>query len=111
MYQTKVLLDKLYSDTESFLDHAVKTWQNMPLNDFHKKANPESWSAAQCIEHLNMYGRYYIPALRKAIDLAENKGFQPNETYKSGWIGNYFYNLMLPVVKENSTNTEGVLVP
>lgn len=102
MYKTKVLLNEMYGETETFLEKAVKVWQNMPLERFHKKPNPEAWSAAQCLEHLNIYGRYYLPALEYAIETAEKKGFQATENYKSGWLGNYFYHQMLP-------NTEGVL--
>jgi hypothetical protein len=102
MYQTKILIDKLYSDTESFSEKAVKVWQNMPIESFHKKPNPTSWNAAQCLEHLNIYGRYYLPALEKAIITAEKKGYKANETYTSGWLGNYFHHQILP-------NTEGVI--
>jgi hypothetical protein len=102
MYQTKALLDKLYGETEAYLEKAVKEWQKMPLELFHKRPKPEAWSAAQCLEHLNIYGRYYLPALEKAIESAEKKGFQPTENYTSGWIGNYFYHQILP-------NTEGGL--
>ena len=102
MYKTKVLLDELYTQTEYFLEKAVQNWQNMPLDSFHKKPAPTAWSAAQCLEHLNIYGRYYLPALEKAIAKAEHNGYQSDDTFKSGWLGNYFYNLMLP-------NTEGVL--
>ena len=100
MYKTKILLDDLYAQTEQFLEKAVQKWQNMPTESFYKKPSPTAWSAAQCLEHLNFYGRYYIPALEKAIAKAEQKGYQPTENYASGWLGNYFYNLMLP-------NTEG----
>jgi DinB superfamily len=102
MYKTKVLLDSLHAQTEHFLEKAVQNWQNMPVEAFYKKPSPTAWSAAQCLEHLNIYGRYYLPALEKAIDKAVQKGYKPTENYKSGWLGNYFYRLMLP-------NTEGVL--
>lgn len=102
MYKTKILLDDLYTQTEQFLEKAVQNWQNMPLEVFYEKPSPTAWSAAQCFEHLNIYGRYYLPALEKAIETAENKGYKATENYKSGWLGNYFYHQMLP-------NTEGVL--
>ncbi|MBL7815063.1 MAG: DinB family protein [Saprospiraceae bacterium] len=102
MYVTKVLLDDLYAQTEQFLEKAVQKWQNMPIETLHKKPNPSAWSAAQCLEHLNIYGRYYLSAIEKAIETAEKNGYTANETFKSGWLGKYFYNLMLP-------NTEGVV--
>ncbi len=99
MYQTTILLDNLYQKTESFLDKAVRDWQLLPAEQLNKQPAPNAWSAAQCLEHLNVYGRYYLPELEKAIEKAE-KPAAP--TFKSGWLGDYFYRLMLP-------NTEGGL--
>jgi hypothetical protein len=99
MYQTTVLLDNLYQKTESFLEEAIREWQLLPAEQLNKQPAPNAWSAAQCLEHLNVYGRYYLPALKKAINNAKKP---PSPTYKSGWLGDYFYHLMLP-------NTEGAL--
>jgi DinB superfamily len=99
MYQTTVLLDNLYQKTESFLENAIREWQLLPAEQFNRQPAPNAWSAAQCLEHLNVYGRYYLPELKKAIGKAAK---QPTATYKSGWLGDYFYRLMLP-------NTEGGL--
>jgi hypothetical protein len=99
MYQTTVLLDNLYQTTEGFLEKAIREWQSLPSEQLNKQPAPNAWSAAQCLEHLNVYGRYYLPALKKAINNAEK---QPTQTFKSGWLGDYFYRLMLP-------NTEGSL--
>jgi DinB superfamily len=99
MYQTTVLLDNLYQKTESFLEKAIREWQSLSAEQLNRQPAPNAWSAAQCLEHLNVYGRYYLPTLKKAINKAEKP---PTPTYKSGWLGDYFYHLMLP-------NTEGVL--
>jgi hypothetical protein len=99
MYQTTVLLDNLYQKTESFLEKAIREWQLLPAEQLNRQPALNAWSAAQCLEHLNVYGRYYLPELKKAINNAEK---QPTPTFKSGWLGDYFYRLMLP-------NTEGTL--
>jgi DinB superfamily len=99
MYQTTVLLDNLYQKTEFVLEKAIRDWQSLPSDQFNRQPAPNAWSAAQCLEHLNVYGRYYLPELKKAIGKAKK---QPTPTFKSGWLGDYFYRLMLP-------NTEGVL--
>jgi hypothetical protein len=99
MYQTTVLLDNLYQKTEAFLDKAISEWQSMPAEQLNRQPSPTAWSAAQCLEHLNIYGRYYLPTIEKAIEKAQKPAAS---TFKSGWLGDYFYRLMLP-------NTEGVL--
>ena len=101
MYTTSILIDNLYRDTEGYLETAIHTWQNLPTEVLMKQPSPTSWSASQCLEHLNIYGEYYLPAIEKAILKAQAEGSVPSEMFKSGWLGDYFYRLMLP-------NTEGV---
>ncbi|CAL1521369.1 DinB family protein [Chitinophaga sp. MM2321] len=57
---------------------------------------PGKWSAIQCLEHLNTYGRYYLPALEKAISTAELQGSKPTAYFHSSWLGAYFTRLMQP---------------
>lgn len=54
---------------------------------------PGKWSVVQVIEHLNTYGRYYLPRIKKAI-VESSAGYEPS--YKPGFLGNYFANSMLP---------------
>lgn len=96
MYNTNELLDKLYADTEQLLTIAVKNWQNLTAQKLSQKPHAQAWSAAQCVEHLNLYGRYYLPAIEAAIAQAEKKQYTCSPTFQSGWLGNYFYNMMLP---------------
>jgi DinB superfamily len=63
-----------------------------------KKPGTNQWSAAQCLQHLNVYSEYYIPEVRKAvINLQQN----PSVEFKSGWLGNYFTDLMKPNAQGN----------
>jgi hypothetical protein len=50
------------------------------------------WSVIQILEHLNSYGRYYLPAIEKSLRL--NK--PPKENFTPGWFGNYFTKIMKP---------------
>jgi DinB superfamily len=99
MYQTTVLLDTLYQRTERFLEKAIRDWQLLPAEQLNRQPAPNAWSAAQCLEHLNVYGRHYLPEIEKALEKGEKTAAK---TFKSGWLGDYFYRLMLP-------NTEGSL--
>jgi DinB superfamily len=100
MYETQILIDSLYQQTEKHLYKAVKEWQMLPATVFEKQTQNGGWSAAQCLEHLNFYGQHYLPAIENAIEQSLKKGHKPANTFKSGWLGDYFYRLMLP-------NTEG----
>lgn len=58
------------------------------------KQNAESWSVLECLEHLNLYGDYYLPAIEKALLSA--KEFNNDYDFNSGLLGNYFAKSMLP---------------
>ena len=93
-YVSKTLLDGLYAQTESHITKAVTGWQQMPTEFFTAQPGPGKWSAVQCLEHLNSYGRYYLPAMEKAIGKEDQQA--DHACFKSGLLGNYFYKLMLP---------------
>jgi len=93
-YLSKTLLDDLYTQTENYLNRTITTWQQVPEGVFNQPPAPGSWSAVECLEHLNSYGRYYLPAIEQAINNHQATAF--SFYFKSGLLGNYFYKLMLP---------------
>lgn len=93
-YLSTQLLDGLYAQTEASISKAISEWQLLSNSILTSQPGPGKWSASQCLQHLNSYGRYYLPAIEKAIARpARNK---PSLYFKSGWLGNYFYKMMLP---------------
>ena len=93
-YQSKTLLEGLYAQTETNISKAISEWQLLSNSRMTAQPAPGAWSASQCLEHLNSYGRYYLPAIEKAIVKAAGKRAVPD--FNSSWLGNYFYKLMLP---------------
>lgn len=67
--------------------------RRQPLEVLNKKADSVSWSALECIEHLNLYGDFYLPEIENRImsatKIKEGK-------FKSGVWGGYFVRLMKP---------------
>ena len=95
-HQSAQLLESLHRQTESFLQKAISEWQMLPPEIL--SAQPAGqWSAAQCLEHLNIYGRYYLPAIEKAIREKKRKGGRPADLFRPGWLGDYFAKLMRPL--------------
>lgn len=99
--QSEKLINDLIEITQSHLDFVekLKIKSDSELN-FRK--SPESWSPLECLEHLNLYGNFYIPEIRRKIDSAH---VNPQEVFTSGWLGNYFANSMLPKEKLNKMKT------
>lgn len=93
-YLSATLIEGLHDQTEKHISKAIMEWQQLPNAQMVTQPGEGKWSAVQCLEHLNSYGRYYIPAIEKAI--AKQKQTGPALYFKSSWLGNYFYKLMLP---------------
>src|ERR1043165_985409 len=90
--KSKELLDQLEIKVESHLSEAIRSLQNLNEEKLLCAAANGGWSIAQCLEHLNKYGNYYLPEIKKGLA----KDFPPTENFKSSWLGNYFTKMMDP---------------
>lgn len=88
------LLSDLMELTHSIIERAEK-YQSLPPEMLNWRQNETSWSILECLEHLNLYGDFYLKELDTRISNATK--FRTNHTFKSGWLGNYSANMMLPV--------------
>ena len=88
------LLTSLENKVEEHLQLAVGSFQNMSEKQLLMPASDGGWSIAQCLEHLNSYGHYYLPQIRKGLDKGAAK---PDKAqFKSSWLGSYFTRAMDP---------------
>ncbi|MCT4582502.1 MAG: DinB family protein [Flavobacteriales bacterium] len=85
------LLDELISLSEE-LSKKVADLQQLPIKQLNNRPDSASWSALECIEHLNLYFAFYIPEISKRM--AKQKGINASVTFRPGWLGNYFANAM-----------------
>jgi hypothetical protein len=89
--EAKALLEEMVQITES-CTAVAKQFRTFSVAQLNYKTHPESWSILECIEHLNLYGDFYLPEIEKQI-LAQ-KEQEPGAIFKSGVLGNYFAELM-----------------
>lgn len=99
--QSEQLITDLMETTERHLK-TVKMLQSQPEEALNRRASPESWSALECIKHLNLYGDYYLPEVENCLN---NAKLPQENIFKSGLIGNYFAKSMLPKDKLNKMRT------
>jgi hypothetical protein len=99
------LLDQLQADTRQIMVTLKYLRQQDPAKLLQQPA-PGKWSVAQVIEHLNSYGRYYLPQLKLAL---EKPAYPANDSFTPGWLGDYFTKSMLP--KSNGTITNKMKAP
>ncbi|HVI43591.1 MAG TPA: DinB family protein [Chitinophaga sp.] len=98
---SSALLQYLREQTVSVSDKAQARFGGVPEAILQHNPAPGAWSAIQCLEHLNTYGRHYLPALDKAITKAKQRGGRPAASFNSSWLGAYFTKLMQP--QQNGT--------
>lgn len=88
----KQLLDELKKITNENLEF-VENLLNLSAEKLNFRNSERSWSILECLEHLNLYGKFYIPEINKRI---KNSDIKPTELFSSGILGNYFAKSMLP---------------
>jgi hypothetical protein len=102
----KVKTEDLRGELQNYINEHISVARKLlDLNIFllNYKAGTDVWSALEAIEHLNLYGDFYIPEIRKRIE--ENK-FRPAAPYfKSSILGNYFVKTVMPKDKLNAMKT------
>jgi DinB superfamily len=89
---TSVLISALENQTKVLISKAEYL---LSLNETGLKQRPANggWNALECMEHLNRYGNFYLPEIRKRITQSP---FAPSATFKPGMLGNYFAKSMEP---------------
>lgn len=99
--KSEKLIQDLIERTRININQAEK-FKNLPTEKLNWRVAQESWSILECFEHLNLYGDFYIPEIKKRI---ENKNKLSKENFKSGFFGNYFAKSMLPKERMNKIKT------
>lgn len=95
------LLHELTMMTTRHLAEA-RRWQKLPIEQLNARPAADAWSTLECLEHLNLYGDFYLPAMQQQMGKSR---FAPRPYFRSGLLGNYFANSMLPKDKLNKMKT------
>jgi DinB superfamily len=86
-----LLIEELQAITESACN-SVRSFKQYSNKQLNFKTGISDWSALECIEHLNLYGDYYLPEITRRI--GEQRLAPSSDVFKSGLIGNYLAGLM-----------------
>ena len=96
------LITDLTQRTEAIILEAEALHQLSP-GILNWKTDAESWSILECIEHLNRYGDFYLPEIDRRLSKAREA--VPGAIFRSGVLGNYFAESMLPRQQLKKMNT------
>ena len=99
--QSEKLIQSLLEQTRQIINQAEKL-KPYDLSRLTWKEDEISWSILECLEHLNLYGNFYLPQIESKI---QNSGTKAENEFKSGILGSYFAKTMLPKRKINKMKT------
>ena len=97
----EALLSDLIERTKKVLNNAEQYTQ-LTLEQLNFKKSTESWSILECMEHLNLYGDFYLPEIENKMASSKSNSAT---IFKSGLLGNYFAKSMLPKEQLNKMKT------
>lgn len=99
--QSQLLIRSLTQLTNEHI-RFVKELQSRPVTDLTKRPFDGAWNILECLEHLNRYSAYYLPAIATSLQKAHSK---TSTAYTPGLLGNYFAKSIHPdtMVKKMKT--------
>ncbi|WP_338876712.1 DinB family protein [Spirosoma sp. SC4-14] len=95
-FTTNLLLQDLYNDVDALQRIIEQEFRPLTEAQLRQAPAPDQWSIVQCLDHLSSYGFYYLPLMEKSIQTGQQQCLLPQETFTSGWLGNYFAETMQP---------------
>ncbi|CAM1372728.1 DinB family protein [Tenacibaculum xiamenense] len=101
IFNKEELLNELVVLTSSHIEFVTQL-SNENKESLQYKLNDKSWSAVECIEHLNLYAQFYNKEIAYRI---ETSNYPTSDVFKSGKFGNRFAMDMLPGEKMKKMNT------
>lgn len=98
-------ISQLIEELTNHIDKAIhlgNKLQELSIEQLTWRESTQSWNILECIEHLNRYGDFYLPAIENEI---KSSKYHSEINFKSGWLGNYFATSMLPKSKLKTMKT------
>lgn len=86
------LLKQAKADAQEDLRVAKESFDHLTEDELYWQPAPGKWSVGECLEHLNITFRSYMPKLIKGIEHGIDKNQTPQEVFKTGFFGRTFTN-------------------
>jgi hypothetical protein len=87
-------LRKISDSLDSAQSRLRRLSDKLSDGDWNKRPGPDRWSAAECVEHLNLTSKAYVPLLRDAVTRAKKVGGAPRKHYRRDPLG-WFLSTMI----------------
>ncbi len=86
-------------------DRLRKLVSAVPEQWWTRRADPDRWSVAECVAHLNLTSAEYLPRIDQAIAKAEQIPARPTASYRRDPIGWLLWRAMGPPVRVKAKTT------
>lgn len=93
-YTTDRLIDELIATLRAQRT-AVEELRELPMELFHQRATPKSWSIAEVLEHMNLSSSHYLKRVQR-IYAERRDALHKRETYSPGSLGERTVHAMRP---------------
>lgn len=101
--------DAFRKEFEALSTAAVTLVQPLTEEQFTWRPEPDSWSVAECIDHLNASAREYLPRLDEGITNAIRRGQYTSGPYQYNWIGRLMVWAMKPTTRIRAKAPQALL--
>lgn len=105
--QVAALLQDLRERTHDVIQR-IEPLQQLSDELLNHQATAKSWSALECLEHLNRYGDFYLDELEQQMT---QSSYPASETFQTGWLGNWFANSVADKPKINTMPSPPAMNP
>jgi hypothetical protein len=92
-------LETFRQSFEQIADEADALAGTLTDDQFNWHPPSGGWSVAQCIEHLNVIARLYLPTLDEGIAEAIRRGLYGEGPFRYNWLGRKFVQSQEPTTK------------
>lgn len=84
---------------EALKRDAAELLDGLTEAQFNWRASPGRWSIAECLVHLNLTARLYLPLIEGAISRARSRQLFGQGPFRHGFLVNWFIRMNEPPVK------------
>ena len=91
-FKSEDLLNELQDDVRRIAE-AAAFFKQADKSKLVYQVNKNKWSVVQTLEHINLFGRFYLPAIERVL---AQKNDTPSEWFNSGYWGEKFTKSMKP---------------
>lgn len=92
-------LDELRHQLQQASREATALLENLDERQFDRRPEPDCWSVAECLTHLNRLGSYYLPRIDRAIEEARSRGLGRRGPFRPSLLWRWILAVTEPPVK------------